>query len=53
LKITKLSDEFGQYRRAYLPADPKPIRAFIQDRVTASKKPATVKRYVATIARAY
>jgi hypothetical protein len=53
LKIAKLSDEFGQYRRAYLPADPKTIRAFIQDRVTASKKPATVKRYVATIARVH
>src|SRR5271154_5097329 len=36
---------------SYLPADPKTIRAFIQDRVNAGKKPATVKRYVATIAR--
>src|ERR1700687_449069 len=33
----------------YLPADPKTIRAFIEDRVKAGKKPATVKRYVATI----
>src|SRR6202050_570943 len=35
----------------YLPADPKTIRAFIDDRVKAAKKPATIKRYVATIAR--
>src|SRR5271155_5488257 len=38
---------------AYLPADPKTIRAFIEDRVKAGKKPATVKRYVATIARVH
>jgi integrase len=37
----------------YLPADPKTIHAFIDDRVKAGKKPATVKRYVATIARAH
>jgi integrase len=37
----------------YLPADPKTIRAFIEDRVKACKKPATVKRYVATIARVH
>jgi integrase len=37
----------------YLPADPKTIRAFIEDRVKASKKPATIKRYVATIARVH
>src|ERR1019366_518869 len=37
----------------YLPADPKTIRAFIEDRVKAAKKPATVKRYVATIARVH
>jgi integrase len=37
----------------YLPGDPKTIRAFIEDRVKAGKKPATVKRYVATIARAH
>jgi len=37
----------------YLPADPKTIRAFIEDRVKADKKPATIKRYVATIARAH
>jgi integrase len=37
----------------YLPADPKTIRAFIEDRVHAGKKPATVKRYVATIARVH
>ena len=37
----------------YLPADPKTIRAFIEDRVEAGKKPATVKRYVATIARVH
>src|SRR3984885_7112057 len=37
----------------YLPADPKTIRAFIDNRVTAGKKPATIKRYVATIARVH
>src|ERR1700735_2869344 len=37
----------------YLPADPKTIRAFIEDRVTVGKKPATVKRYIATIARVH
>src|SRR6266851_7103736 len=39
--------------QAYLPADPKTIRAFIDDRVKAGKKPATVKRYIATIARVH
>src|SRR5271170_3461991 len=38
---------------SYLPADPKIIRAFIEDRVKTGKKPATVKRYVATIARVH
>src|SRR6202790_686816 len=37
----------------YLPADPKTIRAFIEDRVKAGKKPATVRRYIATIGRAH
>src|ERR1700719_2843378 len=37
----------------YLPADPKTIGAFIEDRVKAGKKPATIKRYVATIARVH
>jgi integrase len=37
----------------YLPADPKTIREFIEDRMQASKKPATIRRYVATIARAH
>src|ERR1700729_2294159 len=37
----------------YLPADTKTIRDFIDDRVTAGKKPATIKRYVATIARVH
>jgi integrase len=37
----------------YLPTDPKTIRAFIEDRVKAGKKPATIKRYVATIARVH
>jgi len=40
-------------REPYLPADPKTIRAFIDDQVNAGKKPATVKRYVATIARVH
>src|ERR1700722_12252890 len=38
---------------SYLPADPMTIRAFIEDRVKAGKKPATIKRYVATIARVH
>jgi len=37
----------------YLPADPNTIRAFIEDRVKAGKKPATIKRYVATVARVH
>src|ERR1700686_5237868 len=37
----------------YLPADPKTIRAFIATQVNAGKKPATVRRYVATIARVH
>lgn len=37
----------------YLPADPKTIRAFIERCVEIGKKPATVKRYVATIARVH
>src|SRR5580692_10416027 len=37
----------------YLPSDPKTIRAFIETQVKAGKKPATVKRYVATIARVH
>jgi integrase len=37
----------------YLPADPKTIRTFIDNRVKAGKKPATIKRYVATIARVH
>jgi integrase len=38
---------------AYLPADPMTIREFIEDRQREGKKPATIKRYVATIARAH
>jgi len=45
LRITK--------RAVSLPADPKTIRAFIEDRVKAGKKPATIKRYVATISRVH
>jgi integrase len=37
----------------YLPADPKTIRSFIEDRTAAGKKPATIKRYVATISRVH
>jgi len=40
-------------RDSYLPADPKTIRAFIATQVKAGKKPATVRRYVATIARVH
>src|ERR1700690_1994090 len=38
---------------SYLPADPKTIRAFIEHEVKAGKKPATVRRYIATIGRAH
>ena len=38
---------------SYLPADPKTIRAFIEHCVAAGKKPATIKRYVATVARVH
>jgi integrase len=37
----------------YLPAEPGTIRAFIADCVKIGKKPATIKRYVATIARVH
>jgi integrase len=37
----------------YLPADPKTVRAFIEDRVNVGNKPATIKRYVATISRVH
>src|ERR1700733_12616382 len=37
----------------YLPAAPKTIRAFIEDRVKAGRKPATIRRYVATVARVH
>jgi site-specific recombinase XerD len=36
-----------------LPADPNTIRAFIEHEVDAGKKPATVRRYIATIGRAH
>jgi integrase len=36
-----------------LPADPKTIRAFIEHEVNSGKKPATVRRYIATIGRAH
>jgi integrase len=39
--------------RPYLPADPKIIRDFIDACVKNGKKPATIKRYVATIARVH
>jgi integrase len=38
---------------SYLPADPMTIRGFIDYSVKAGKKPATIKRYVATIARVH
>jgi integrase len=38
---------------SYLPADPKTVRAFIEHCVQAGKKPATIKRYVATVARVH
>jgi integrase len=38
---------------SYLPAEPRTIRAFIEAEAKAGKKPATIKRYVATIARVH
>jgi integrase len=38
---------------SFLPADPKTIRAFIEHEVNSGKKPATVRRYTATIGRAH
>ncbi|MDP8989946.1 MAG: hypothetical protein M3N41_07690, partial [Acidobacteriota bacterium] len=38
---------------SFLPADPTTIRAFIEYEVKAGKKPATVRRYIATIGRAH
>src|SRR5450631_770917 len=38
---------------AFFPADPKTIRAFIEDCIKNQKRPATIRRYVATIARAH
>jgi integrase len=37
----------------FLPADPMTIRAFIEHETKVGKKPATIKRYVATIARVH
>ena len=38
---------------SFLPADPITIRGFIEHEVKAGKKPATVRRYIATIGRAH
>src|ERR1035441_9067463 len=37
----------------FLPANPTTIRVFIEHEVKAGKKPATVRRYIATIGRAH
>ena len=42
-----------RHGESFLPADPTTIRAFIEHQVKAGKKPATVRRYVATIGRAH
>jgi hypothetical protein len=39
--------------KSFLPADPATIRAFIEHEMNAGTKPATVRRYVATIGRAH
>ncbi len=39
--------------QSYLPADPKTIRTFIEYCVKAGKKPATIRRYVATVSRVH
>src|SRR5471032_762847 len=38
---------------SFLPADPTTIRAFIEHEVKLGKKPATIRRYIATIGRAH
>src|ERR1017187_8406657 len=38
---------------SFLPADPTTIRAFIEHEVNSGKKPATIRRYIATIGRAH
>ncbi len=38
---------------SFLPAEPVTIRAFIEQEVKAGKKPATIRRYIATIGRAH
>jgi site-specific recombinase XerD len=38
---------------AFFPAEPKTIRAFVEHCVEIGKKPATTRRYVATISRAH
>jgi site-specific recombinase XerD len=38
---------------SFLPADPATIRAFIEHEVKAGKKPATVRRHIATIGRTH
>src|SRR5258708_21793561 len=37
----------------FFPAEPKTIRAFVEYCVEIGKKPATIRRYVATISRAH
>src|ERR1700693_3903847 len=43
----------GGRGETFLPAEPATIRAFIDHEVKAWKKPATVRRYIATIGRAH
>src|SRR5450759_3386710 len=38
---------------SFLPADPAAIRDFIEHEVNTGKKPATVRRYIATVGRAH
>jgi integrase len=38
---------------SFLPAEPTTIRAFIEHEVKEGKKPATIRRYIATIGRAH
>jgi integrase len=39
--------------KSFLPADPTTIRAFIEHEANSGKKPATVRRHIATIGRAH
>jgi hypothetical protein len=54
LWTTLLFQAFCETRElAFFRAEPKTIRAFVEHCVEIGKKPATIRRYVATISRAH